>query len=96
MKIDANKITNETKYEFICHISITPSMIFEPVFDPINSVYITGYKFEGKKKSFNPNFDTNNHRTRGSKPSQTNNKTSQYGSKPSQTGNNKKRNRRDY
>ena len=48
MKIDANKITNETNYEFICHISITPSMIFEPVFYPINSVYITGYKFEGK------------------------------------------------
>ena len=55
-----------------------------------------GYKFEGKKKSFNPNFDTNNHRTRGSKPSQTSNKTSQYGSKPSQSGNNKKRNRLDY
>ena len=55
-----------------------------------------GYKFEGKKKSFNPNFDTNNHRTRGSKPSQTSNKTTQYGSKPSPTGNNKKRNRRDY
>ena len=55
-----------------------------------------GYKFEGKKKSFNPNFDTNNHRTRGSKPSQTSNKTTLYGSKPLQTGNNKKRNRRDY
>ena len=48
IKIEASKIINATKYDPIFHMAITPSIILEPVSEPMNLVYITGYKFEGK------------------------------------------------